>query len=812
MFKADFVAKKSDHQIYAQQVAALYQHANVGLIVSPIVAAVLIYTLAEPATNRLLFSWYLVFVGIIAARYFLTRVYFAAPHRTVRPRPWGRLFLLGSSATGLWWGLTASVFFPSDSPLRQSVVMFVLVGITAGGFSFICYRRAVYTLFTVTALLPLAYILFRQGDSTHLTLGALTLVTIGLILFGANRLYRASEHALALAAERRRLITGLSEAKCNLELANAHLMQQIRDREEVESVLYREKEMAQVTLQSIGDGVITTDTFGVVQYMNPVAERLTGWRSDVARGRKLEQVFNVVDDSTREPVRGLLDHCFKGAVNLEPSNSAVLLRRKDNDAFAVQISVAPILDTHGAPLGAVLVFHDFTALRKMARELSHQAQHDPLTGLLNRRGFEIELRKVLDSAWSAQTPCALCYLDLDEFKIVNDTCGHTAGDSLLQQLTALLRSRLRDSDLFARLGGDEFGVLLQGCSIDKARAIADNMRQAASSFRFRWEDKVFEVGVSIGLVPITSHDNVASLMQSADAACYVAKDKGRNMIHVYQPDDQALATRRGEMHWVQRIQQALNTGRFVLYGQSVVAVAGSSEAQAYCEVLLRMFDDEGKVIAPGVFLPAAERYHLMQAIDRYVLRRALQMMLAGDIESALVLGINISGQSLGKVEFHNYALELIRHSGVNPKRLCFEITETSAIANMGLALEFMDKLQQLGCKFALDDFGSGLSSFSYLKNLPVDYLKMDGSFVREIADDPVSYAMTEAINRLGQIMGVATIAECVENEAILARLHELGVNYAQGYLFERPQPLLRDKSIILPPALPASGAETHLIE
>lgn len=803
------MGKKSAHQIYAQQIAALYQHASVGLVVTPLVAAVLIYTLLSAANTRILFGWYVVFIAIVALRYFTMRLYFASPTRYYRPRKWGRLFLLGSTAAGLWWGITASVFFPAEQPVQQSVILFVAVGITSGGFSFICYRRAVYTLFTLSVLAPLAWVLFAQGDSTHSILGMLTLVSIGLILFGADRLYRASFHAFELTQERRRLIAGLSDAKQRLELANAHLLQQIHDRQEVESVLHREKEMAQITLESIGDGVITTDIGGLVQYMNPVAERLTGWRNEAARGRRLEQVFHVIDDVTREPLQGLLEQCFHGAVDVEPANSAMLLRRGDATAFAVQISVAPILDKQNAPVGAVLVFHDFTALKKMANELSHQAQHDPLTGLLNRRGFEIELRKILDSAWAPGRQCALCYLDLDEFKIVNDTCGHAAGDSLLQQLTALLRSRLRDSDVFARLGGDEFGVLLQGCSLERARTIADNLRQVASSFRFRWEDKVFEVGVSIGLVPISADDSVANLLQAADSACYIAKDKGRNMIHVYQPDDQALVERRGEMHWVQRIQHALNSGRFVLFAQAVAEVAGSSTVPAYREVLIRMLDEQDKPVAPGIFLPAAERYHLMQAIDRYVLRRALQMMLAGEIDHDTVLGINISGQSLGKLEFHNYALELIRHSGVAPERLVFEITETSAIANMSLALEFMRKLRQLGCKFALDDFGSGLSSFSYLKTLPVDYLKMDGSFIIEMADDPVSYAMTEAINRLGQILGVATIAECVENEAVLTRLRELGVNYAQGYYFEKPQPLARTP---LPPVPLKLASESELVK
>jgi diguanylate cyclase (GGDEF)-like protein len=441
-------------------------------------------------------------------------------------------------------------------------------------------------------------------------------------------------------------------------------------------------------------------------------------------------------------------------------------------------------------IGAVLALHDVTVLRNMARQMAYQARHDPLTGLINRGEFELRLAQVLESARSGHTQHALCYLDLDQFKIVNDTCGHVAGDELLKQLTAQLQARVRETDTLARLGGDEFGILLEHCPMEEAAATADALRQVVKRFRFAWQDKLFDIGASIGLVPITAESgSLVDVMSAADSACYVAKDHGRNRIHVYQPEDSALVQRRGEMQWVHRVNRALGEDRFRLLYQRVLSLA-PGEADRYCEILVRMVDEHGEMVPPMAFIPAAERYQLMPALDRWVLNAALAALQthAPALADISVCAVNLSGQSLCDDHFLTSVVGLLDDARIDPGRICFEITETAAIANLSRATRFINVLKGMGCRFALDDFGSGLSSFSHLKHLPVDFLKIDGAFVRDMAGDPVDAAMVEAINRIGHVMGIRTIAESVENDTTLAALRRLGVNFAQGSAIARPEP------------------------
>jgi len=416
-----------------------------------------------------------------------------------------------------------------------------------------------------------------------------------------------------------------------------------------------------------------------------------------------------------------------------------------------------------------------------------------LTGLVNRREFEIRTEQAIETAQREGVQHALCYLDLDQFKVVNDTCGHIAGDELLKRLAGLLQARIRESDTLARLGGDEFGVLLEACPLNKAKEIAEDLRSVIKGYRFEWEDQTFEVGVSIGLVAIVPGiGSLADVLSAADAACYVAKEQGRNRTHVFDPDDTALMQHHSQMEWVQRLQRALERNSFELYCQRAQSVGQGVDGMHYNEILLRMREDGEELIAPGIFIPAAERYHLMPAIDRWVVHQALQR-LAGKRSwlEAECYAINLSGQSLGDDTFLDYVSGELDAAGVAPERLCFEITETAAVANLRSAQRFITTLRKRGCKFALDDFGSGLSSFAYLKRLPVDYLKIDGRFVKDMLEDPVDHAMVESINQLGHVVGVQTIAEFVENAAILERLGRLGVDYAQGYGIHRPEPLER---------------------
>ncbi|PWB57951.1 MAG: hypothetical protein C3F18_03330, partial [Nitrosomonadales bacterium] len=537
-------------------------------------------------------------------------------------------------------------------------------------------------------------------------------------------------------------------------------------RSRFEKALFAEKERAQVTLNSIGDAVITTDTRGTVEFLNPVAEELTGWKTEEARGRQLTEVFHIISENTRAAAENPVEKALRNNGITGLANHTVLIRR-DGHEFSIEESAAPIRDREGTIIGVVLVFHDNTQSHAMAREISYQASHDALTGLLNRREFEHHLSGLIGNAIAEHNQHALLYLDLDQFKVVNDTCGHAAGDELLRQLTLILQARVRENDMLARLGGDEFGVLLERCPLDQAQSVAEKLIEAVKSFHFCWQDKIFTVGASIGLVPITEESlDWASLLSHADTACYLAKERGRNRVQAYHADDAELAQRHNEMHWVGRIAKAYEEDRFRLYYQPIVQTSPGDGDQPHLEILVRMLDEEGKLVAPSVFIPAAERYNLMPTLDRWVVSNALNW-LAAHKSTPMVCAINLSGHSMGDERFLDFVVAQIRGAGVAPHNLCFEVTETAAIANLTKAVHFIGELKALGCRFALDDFGAGLSSFAYLKNLPVDYLKIDGCFVKDMDHNESNHAMVEAINNIGHTMKIQTIAEFVENQAIL---------------------------------------------
>jgi len=556
--------------------------------------------------------------------------------------------------------------------------------------------------------------------------------------------------------------------------------------------LAKEKDLAQVTLASIGDGVIRTDSAGVIDYMNPVAERLTGWSTAEACGQPLTRIFKVIDEATGKPLPNAVERCLAEGRVIEHAGYSMLVRR-DGRESAIRDSVAPLQDRQGRITGSVLVFKDVTQLRGMEREMIYLARHDPLTGLINRREFEKRLQHCLDTSFEDAREHALFYLDLDEFKVVNDTCGHLAGDELLKQVTSLLRSLVRKTDTLARLGGDEFGVLLEDATLEDARELGERLRTAVRQYRFGWQERIFEIGVSIGLVPITAASgDIARVLSAADAACYVAKESGRNRMHEYQPDDSALVERYGEMQWIYRIHKAFAEHRFCLYRQNIHPLHGDGTEPPLCELFIRMLDEEGRIASPAAFIPAAERYHLIASIDRWVVHAAFVSLACGTLShgDTTRFAINLSGQSVGDESFLDYVLAEIDATGIAPARIFFEITETAAVGNLAKATNFIRVLKELGFRFVLDDFGSGLSSFAYLKNLQVDYLKIDGAFVRDMIGSSVQRALVESIHQIGQVMNIRTIAEAVEDRTTLEALREIGVDYAQGYGLSMPEPLI----------------------
>ena len=601
-----------------------------------------------------------------------------------------------------------------------------------------------------------------------------------------------------LVAER----TGqLEKQTVMLRSANVNLVKEIDERRQAEQTLRQSEARFRLLLESAGEGIYGLDTEGRCTFVNEAALAMLGYARDELMGRETHSlIHHSYADGSAYPAEAcpVYDTFRKG----QPTHGLVeLFWRKDGSSFPAEYSAQPLRETEQETKrvsGAVLVFRDVSEAQALRHLLSYQATHDALTGLVNRQEFEHRLERVLTDASSDGKEYALLYLDLDRFKIVNDTCGHTAGDQLLLQVSARLHERLRDRDTLARLGGDEFGVLLEHCPLDQALRIATELRNAVQDYRFVWEGKPFAVGVSIGLVLLsTVSGGVSNALAAADSACYVAKEQGRNRVHLYQPDDALLAQQKTQMQWVSRLTHALDANRFRLYQQVIAPLAqhGQEHGQGrpHHEILLRLLDEEGRVVEPMAFVPAAERYNLMPAIDRWVVREVISRHAVQQRQAPLaerpIFAINLSGTSLTDERMAEFVCGLLAEHGVPADMLCFEISETSAIANLSHTTHFIQTLKREGCLFALDNFGSCMSSFSYLKQLPVDFLKIDGSFIRTMVEDKLTHAMAEAINRVAHVMAIETVAECTETAPILALLQELGVDHAQGYALARPQPL-----------------------
>jgi diguanylate cyclase (GGDEF)-like protein len=586
-------------------------------------------------------------------------------------------------------------------------------------------------------------------------------------------------------------LVNLATALVLIVLVVWHIRNLLAGRRKAEGALRTEQARAQATLAAVGEAVVRVDAAGCVEYLNPAAERLIGSHARSYRGAPLNSLFTVLDKATGiEPVD--LIRAIMSGDNSDGAAKPDLLIQTAARAIPVSL-VGTRASNEDGTSGAVLVFHDMTSEQGLIKRLAWQAAHDELTNIANRREFEARLEKMLEGLREHQASHAVVFLDLDQFKVVNDTCGHAAGDELLCQISTLLQRRLRPDDLLARLGGDEFGLLLENRDTEQAAEIAEELRSSVQNATFTWERRAFNITASIGVVCIARPDVAKEeALRAADMACYLAKERGRNRVQIHQSGDTELLQRFGEMAWVQRIHDALERNRFCLYAQTIEPLGDDRETGGHVELLVRMLDDQGHLIPPNNFIPAAERFDLMPLIDRWVVRRAFEILTALREEGAppplATCAINISGASVGDPAFANYVRAEFRAHGVPPSMICFEITETGVISNLDRADQFIREFQQLGCRFALDDFGTGMSSFAYLKRLSVDYLKIDGSFVRDMLVDRIDRAMVEMVSRMAKTLGKRTIAEFVESEEILKALREIGVDYAQGYAIGAPKP------------------------
>lgn len=564
----------------------------------------------------------------------------------------------------------------------------------------------------------------------------------------------------------------------------------ITEHHRLTDALFEEKDRLHITLRSIGDAVICTDAAMGVTFMNPIAEQLTGWTMQCAAGQPLESIFRIVDEHNNLPIPSPVEQCLQSLRPVYLQDGAVL-QSLTGERHDVQDSAAPVRTASGEVIGAVLVFQDITGARALQRELAHSASHDALTGLPNRIWFEKRLREACEAARMQQHHHALCFIDLDRFKIVNDTAGHAAGDVLLRELSHVIRYHVRTDDLLARLGGDEFALLLKDCTVDQAEHACQKIIDAIRGQRFPWEGRVYDVGASIGITAI-DHETppMGELMSRADVACYAAKAAGRNRVSVYRRDESDAQRHHQELQVAAGIHSALDANRFRLFAQEIRALQDESAPGSHIEILLRMVDEQGKLVMPGAFIPAAERYDLMGHVDRWVIHHVLCEFGARlAAVPSLTVAINLSANSLGEPFLLPFLHAELHESVLPASQIQLEITETALINNMAAANRLVSEMRSAGCTVALDDFGAGLSSFSYLKQFPVDYLKIDGSFIRHLPGSAVDREIVSSINDIGHRLGMLTVAESVENEQTLEALRAIGVDYAQGYVIGRPMPL-----------------------
>ncbi|MCP5092550.1 MAG: EAL domain-containing protein [Gammaproteobacteria bacterium] len=563
----------------------------------------------------------------------------------------------------------------------------------------------------------------------------------------------------------------------------------VSHRKSLEVSLSRSKRQAQYTLESISEGVITTDNDGHIDYMNLAAEALIGTNRDDAAGHRVGELFTLVDDADRRPLGDPVERCLAMRRRVNMGRRAVMVSADGEHEHSVEITASPVRGPSNSISGTVVVFHDVSELRGLTQKMSYQATHDPLTGLINRREFERRLDEAMDSAHAEEAVHIMFYMDLDRFKAVNDSCGHLAGDNMLREIAALIKEQVRDSDFIGRLGGDEFGALLIGCPIEKARQIATDICNAVADYRFVWKDKIFNIGVSVGLVEIShTSGTLQDVMSAADSACYMAKQRGRGHVHVYSARDEAIARERGDIQWLRQLQTALHEDGFELAIQPIIAMSGRVDSGPAAEVLIRLQDSQSRPTNSAEFLRPAERYQMMPQIDRWVINAALAAISSGEIKLAAhrSCAINLSSQTLGDESFLGFVVDALDRSGVAPSSICFEVTETAILSNVQHAQRFIEVLHGIGCEFSLDDFGSGLGSFSSLKHLPIDYLKIDGTYTHNLQSDLVNQEMVAAMIKLARTMEFRVIAEQVEHQEDFDWLRNIGVDFVQGRFVEAP--------------------------
>jgi diguanylate cyclase (GGDEF)-like protein/PAS domain S-box-containing protein len=762
------VADELQERIRVEQVALLYRNSATGFVVSIAAGALLALTLSEHIPFERIGIWYGLLLAITAARYYVTTRYRKSLPEERKSTIWETLVLLGAGCAGLVWGLSIIILFPPDSVVYQFFIALVLAGMVGGSVAIFSARKTVYMAFSFAILIPVIFRFLYEEDTVHTMLAFMVIIYLAAMTITARNTEQVIRLALALRFD------------------NQELTEQVSQRKRIETALRSSEERFRDFTDSAADFFWELDSRLRFTDISERFHEITGLRREQIIGKTIEQI--------------LTQHCddidlvaqyagqFKDKRIVEKIELDWMITQSTRRTLL--FNAKPIFDKQSVFQGYRGVGRDVTEERHITEQMNHQAKHDALTGLVNRREFMRRLENALAHSKGDGSSHVLCYLDLDQFKIVNDTVGHAAGDELLKELSGLLCARLRTRDTLSRVGGDEFALLLENCQLHAGVQVAESLLAVLADFRFRWETREFQIGASIGVVPISVETETAlQVMTQADLACYTAKDRGRNRILVYQPEDLELKRMESQIALISELQAALRNNHFRLYQQPILSLADNRVG--HYELLLRLLEPPEKILSPKSFIPAAERYGMMKEIDRWVIVNALSAYTQEyGYSSDIVFSINLSGNSLNDDDLLAWILTQLRESKVAPACICFEITETAAIRNLNQAKQMISSLKVEGCQFALDDFGSGLSSFAYIKHLPVDFLKIDGSFVSDTQQDTTASAMVAAINEMGHVLGIKTIAEHVENTATLEIMRTIGVDYVQGHAVGEPTALL----------------------
>ena len=779
-----------------QYLRHIYRQMPVGIALTIFCSTLTAWLIRFQVPHYLLIPWLVFITSSSGLHIFLVREFNKKRSHIGTSSNWSAYNTFLCTIAALSWGIGSLLFFPFLSPVMQMLFLGILTLYVIACLPVMAALYSGYLLFisVIAAFLILCF-LIQPIESKAAAILALVSAYVFLTLIAAY-FNRSLLGAFSLAVKLKDNFHYLYDLNELTRVDNIQLRKKITEHAHRSDRLISEKEHAEITLQSIGEGVITTDTEGYVIYINPVAEILTGWSTEQASGEYITELFEIINEVTREKVDDPVRECLTSNKEVDSTEHTILIR-KDKQEYYIDFSVTPIRNKQNVITGAVLVFRDVTDKRIMARDLIWQASHDALTGLINRREFENRLVKLLNSTTTPDRQHALCYIDLDQFKIVNDSSGHMAGDALLEKIARKLRSKTRETDTLARLGGDEFGVILYSCSLEKARLIAESFRQQIEQIDFTWEGKHFRVGMSIGIVPITEETNdISELLQLADMACYMAKDAGRNQVHIYNKSDQKILQRRGEMYWVDAIQDALERERLVLYVQEIKSANNNIKTTA-CELLLRLRQDDKLDISASKFLKTAERYHLLPKLDKWVIKACFEMLSYGHpiLNQTDIISINISDQSIADTRITEYIIKLAGEYEVKPEKICFEIDETTLINNPSAVDRFIHTLHDAGFHFALDNFSFGLKLLDQINQLNLDYIKINGNLSGETLQTKINCTAIDSMNKLCHLMGVKTVAKFVADEDNLKSLTTIGVDFIQGFVISRPVPLATNRKM-----------------